>query len=277
MGTGPALLLLHGFPQTHLMWHRVAPLLAQQFTLICADLRGYGQSSCPPSDATHTPYSKRVMAADMVAVMKQLGFDTFSVAGHDRGGRVAYRLALDYPQAIERLAVLDILPTSEVWQRADKRLTIGYWPWSLLAQEAPLPEQLILAAPAAILENAFSGWGSDPDTFPASIRQAYLDALRNSANVHAICEDYRAGATLDDEQDQADLKRGRRIQCPVLVLWGQNSVLNTWYTTAGGPLAIWATWAGSVAGQPIPGGHFFPEESPQETAQALRHFFANTL
>ncbi|WP_227687026.1 alpha/beta fold hydrolase [Spirosoma arboris] len=275
MGRGPSLLLLHGFPQTHLMWYRVAPLLAQQFTLICADLRGYGQSSCPPSDAAHTPYSKRVMAADMIAVMKQLGFESFSVAGHDRGGRVAYRLALDFPQAIERLAVLDILPTSEVWHRADKRLAIGYWPWSLLAQEEPLPEQLLLAAPASIVDNALGGWGSDPGAFPASIRQAYIDALANPARVHAICEDYRAAATLDDEQDQADYTKGHRIQCPLLVLWGQNSVLNSWYTKAGGPLAIWSDWGRDVAGQPIRGGHFFPEESPLETAQQLGLFFAN--
>jgi haloacetate dehalogenase len=159
-GAGPAVLLLHGFPQTHLMWRSVAPLLARRFTVICADLRGYGRSGCPASAPDHAPYAKRAMARDMVSVMDKLGFPRFSVAGHDRGGRVAYRLALDYPERVERLAVLDILPTADTWERADKRLATAFWPWSLLAQPEPLPERLVSAAPDAVIDDALGGWGS---------------------------------------------------------------------------------------------------------------------
>src|SRR5438094_1328253 len=159
-GSGPPILLLHGFPQTHLMWRSVAPLLARNFTVICADLRGYGRSGCPVSTPDHAPYAKRAMAQDMVSVMERLGFPRFSVAGHDRGGRVAYRLALDYPERVERLAVLDILPTADTWERADKRLATAFWPWSLLAQPEPLPERLVSAAPDAVIDHALAGCSS---------------------------------------------------------------------------------------------------------------------
>jgi len=158
-GSGPPVLLLHGFPQTHLMWRSVAPLVARDFTVVCADLRGYGQSGCPPSDADHAPYAKRAMARDMVAVMERLGFPRFGVAGHDRGGRVADCMALDHPDRIARLAVLDILPVETVWQRADARFAVGYWPWSLLAQPEPLPERILVASADAIIDNALDGWG----------------------------------------------------------------------------------------------------------------------
>jgi haloacetate dehalogenase len=158
-GSGPAVLLLHGFPQTHLMWRFVAPLLAPRFTVVCADLRGYGCSGCPTSRPDHGPYAKRAMANDMVSVMTILGFSRFSVAGHDRGGRVAYRLALDHPERVERLTVLDVLPIADAWERADKKLAIGYWPWSLLAQPEPLPERLVSAAPDAVVDHALGGWG----------------------------------------------------------------------------------------------------------------------
>ncbi|TIW85214.1 MAG: alpha/beta hydrolase, partial [Mesorhizobium sp.] len=173
-GGGPAVLLLHGFPQTHLMWRDVAPALAERFTVICADLRGYGRSACPASSADHAPYAKRAMASDMVAMMAELGFTSFMVAGHDRGGRVAYRLALDHPGPIKKLAVLDIVPTADAWDRADARLALGYWPWSLLAQPAPLPEKILAGAPDAIVDKALGGWGSSPDVFPAGIRRAYV-------------------------------------------------------------------------------------------------------
>jgi haloacetate dehalogenase len=166
-GSGSPLLLLHGFPETHLMWRDVAPLLAQDFTVICADLRGYGQSGCPPSAPDHAPCSKRVMAEDMVRVIRQLGFNRFAVAGHDRGGRVAYRMALDHPQSVTKLCVLDILPTATVWDRADARLALGFWPWILLAQPAPLPERLLGAAPDAVVDNAIDQWGSLAEAFPA--------------------------------------------------------------------------------------------------------------
>jgi haloacetate dehalogenase len=273
-GTGPAVLLLHGFPQTHLMWRDIAPLLARDFTVICADLRGYGRSGCPPSTPDHAPYTKRALARDMVAVMEQLGFARFSVAGHDRGGRVAYRLALDHPQCVRRLAVLDVLTIADAWEHADKRLTTGYWPWSLLAQDAPLPEALVSAAPDAVVDSALQGWGSAATAFSAEVRAAYIGALRGPEHVHAICEEYRAAATLDHAHDIADRTAGRRIAAPLLVLWSGRGPLATWYADWGGPLALWRAWADDVSGAPLDGGHFFPEEMPERTARELSRFFA---
>ena len=216
-GSGPAVLLLHGFPQTHLMWRYVAPLLARRFTVICPDLRGYGRSGCPASRPDHAPYAKRAMAKDMASVMGKLGFRRFSVAGHDRGGRVAYRLALDHPECVEHLAVLDILPIADAWERADKKLATAFWPWSLLAQPAPLPERLLSAAPDAVIDDALGGWGSPANAFSSEVRAAYIEALRDPARVHAICEEYRAAATLDHQHDLKDRRAGRQIACPVLV------------------------------------------------------------
>ena len=273
-GNGPGLLLLHGFPETHVMWRDVAPSLARDFTVVCADLRGYGQSSCPPSAADHAPYAKRAMAADLVVLMAQLGFKRFLVAGHDRGGRVAYRLALDHPDRVEKLAVLDIVPTAEAWDRADARLALGFWPWSLLAQPEPLPETILAAAAEAIVDNALSGWGSAADAFPPGVRQAYVDALRDPAHVHAICEEYRAAASLDRVHDHADREAGRRISCPVLALWSEHGALAEWYRNEDGPLGIWRNWAKDASGGAMSGGHFFPEESPIETAATLDAFFS---
>ncbi|TPI47452.1 alpha/beta hydrolase [Mesorhizobium sp. B2-9-1] len=273
-GSGPGLLLLHGFPETHAMWRDVAPSLARDFSVVCADLRGYGQSSCPPSAADHAPYGKRAMAADMAALMEDLGFRRFLVAGHDRGGRVAYRLALDHPERVEKLAVLDIVPTAEVWDRADARLALGFWPWSLLAQPEPLPETILAATAEAIVDNALSGWGSAADAFPPGVRQAYVDALRDPAHIHAICEEYRAAASLDRLHDQADREAGRRISCPVLALWSEHGALAEWYRDEDGPLGIWRNWADDASGGAMPGGHFFPEESPIETAATLDAFFS---
>jgi len=272
-GSGPPVLLLHGFPQTHLMWREVAPLLARRFTVVCADLRGYGCSGCPTSTPDHAPYAKRAMARDMVVVMEHLGFPRFSVAGHDRGGRVGYRLALDHPSRVERLAVLDILPTGTVWQFADARLALGYWPWSLLAQPEPLPERLIAAAPEAVIDAALSGWGSPASVFGSDVRAAYIEALSESIHGHAICEEYRAAATLDRLHDDADRKHGRRLACAVLVLWSGPGPLGTWYTDAGGPLALWRAWGDDVQGRALDAGHFFPEEIPDKTADALERFF----
>jgi haloacetate dehalogenase len=273
-GSGPPLLLLHGFPETHLMWRAVAPLLSRRFTVVCADLRGYGQSDCPESSADHAPYSKRVMANDVVEAMSQLGFARFGIAGHDRGGRVAYRLALDKPQCVERLALLDILTIADAWEHADKRLAAGYWPWSLLAQAEPLPERLVHAAPDAVIDDALSHWGSTADAFGEDVRRAYVEPLRDPRHVHAICEEYRAAATIDHEHDAMDRKTGRRIACPVLVLWSAQGGLNAWYDDKGGPLGLWSRWADHVEGFSVDGGHFFPEELPEKTAQALGDFFA---
>jgi haloacetate dehalogenase len=272
-GSGPPILLLHGFPQTHLTWRLVAPLLARSFTVVCADLPGYGRSGCPVSSADHAPYAKRAMAQDMVTVMRGLGFPRFSVAGHDRGGRVAYRMALDHPDCVERVAVLDVLPTAAVWDRADARFALAYWPWALLAQPEPLPERILAAAPDAIVDDALGGWGTPGTAFPPEVRAAYVEALRDPAHVHAVCEEYRAAASVDREHDQADREGGRRIACPLLALWSGDGALGAWYREEGGPLGLWRTWADDVQGYEIHAGHFFPEEAPAATAAALGRFF----
>jgi haloacetate dehalogenase len=272
-GHGPPLLLLHGFPQTQLMWRDIAPALADRFAIVCADLTGYGRSGCPPSAPDHSPYSKRAMARDLIAVMDRLGFARFSVAGHDRGGRVAYRLALDHPDRIERLAVLDVLPGSTVWDRADARLALAFWPWSLLAQPEPLPERLITADPAAVVDDALTQWDTPSSVFPQEVREAYVRALGDPAHVHAICEEYRAAAGIDREHDRADREAGRRIGCPLLALWSAKGGLEQWYGDAGGPAQLWREWAEDVTGHAVDGGHFFPEECPEHVAGLLSGFF----
>ena len=274
-GSGAPILLLHGFPQTHIMWRSVAPLLARDFTVVCADLRGYGQSGCPPSDRAHAPYGKRAMAQDMVTVMERLGFSRFSVAGHDRGGRVAYRMALDHPRSVDRLAVLDIVPTGTAWDRADARFALAFWPWSLLAQPEPLPERILTAAPEAIIDAALDGWGSPSATFAPEVRAAYVAALRDPLHAHAICEEYRAAATIDREHDRADRAAGHRISCPSLVLWSAEGPLANWYIRDSGPIALWREWSDAVEGSPLEAGHFFPEEAPEQTAGLLRRFFGD--
>ena len=263
-GSGPPLLLLHGNPQTHVMWHRVAPRLAEQFTVVAADLRGYGESGKPPTTPDHEPYSKRAMARDQVAVMQQLGFERFALAGHDRGGRVAYRLALDHPERVEKLAVLDIIPTGEAFRRADFRFGMGYWHWFFLAQPFDLPERLIGADPEAY-------FGRRPnEPFTPEARAEYLHHFKRPEVIHAICEDYRAGATFDYQLDEAD--RGtRKIACPLLALWGSRGALHNWYDV----LAIWRDWADDVRGRAIESGHFLAEEAPDETYEELRAFFTS--
>ncbi len=261
-GSGPPLLLLHGFPQTHAMWSKIAPRLAQDFTVVCPDLRGYGGSSKPESTANHEPYSKRAMARDQVAVMKQLGFERFHVAGHDRGARVAYRLALDSPAAVSKLAVLDIVPTGDTLRRADWRFGMGYWHWFFLAQPHPLPERMLSADPVAYLFRQ----GQHFSDFEAY--EDFLQNTRDPAAIHAMCEDYRAAVSVDFQQDQAD--RGtRRIECPTLVMWGNRGVIPKWYD----PVAVWKDWANDVRGEEVESGHMLAEEAPDPTYQALRKFF----
>ena len=267
-GDGPPLLLLHGFPQTHLMWHAIAPRLAQRFTVVAADLRGYGKSGTPPSTDDHEPYSKRAMARDMVAVMGKLGYERFSVAGHDRGGRCAYRMALDHPDSVIRLAVLDLVPTSEAFNRADMEFALGFWPWSLLAQASPFPERLIAGNPELIANYPLDTWSSDPGRFPSDVRDEYERQFHDSKHVHAICEEYRAAATLDFQHDEGD-KGHRRIKCPVLALWSKHGAVEAWYD----PIEIWKEWATDVAGRAIDCGHFLPEEAPEETYEELVAFF----
>ena len=255
------------------MWREVANKLVSDFTLVCADLRGYGRSGCPVSTPDHFPYSKRSMALDMVQVMDHLGFSRFFVAGHDRGARVAYRLALDHPTVVKGLAVLDIVPTAEVWDEADSRFALAFWPWTLLAQDEPLPERILTELADVIVEQALKGWGSAATAVSKDVREAYAESLRDEAHAHAICEEYRAAATIDREHDIADLANERRIICPTLVLWSGGGPLDKWYKEVGGPLSIWRNRATDILGFPVSGGHFFPEAEPLKTADILAEFF----
>jgi haloacetate dehalogenase len=265
-GDGPPLLLLHGFPETHLMWHAVAGSLAERFTVVAPDLRGYGGSSTAPDDPEHRSQSKRVMAGDAVALMAHLGFGRFDVAGHDRGGRVGYRLALDRPDAVRRLSVLDIIPTGEVWARADANFALGYWHWGLLAQPAPLPETMAGHDPDwFFLDAHFAGIVR---TFHPSAVADYQRSVREPRVIHAMAEDYRAGATFDRALDDDDRAAGRQIGCPTQVLWGSRGRVGRWYD----PLEIWRDWAPDVTGQAIDSGHFLPEENPADTLAALLAF-----
>lgn len=270
-GSGPPLLLLHGYPETHLMWHAVAPVLAQRFTVVVTDLPGYGASHAPAPSEDHAPHSKRAMALDHVEAMAGLGADRFLVAGHDRGGRVAYRMALDHPGRVRALAVLDIVPTAEVWARADDRLAFGYWHWGFLAQPAPLPERLIGADPDAYFEYHVRriGLGAQPERYPEEVLAAYRAQLREPAVVQAICEDYRAGLTIDRAHDEAD--RGRPIACPVLALWGARGALPLFYADV---LGVWRPWASDLRGQSVDASHFLVEDRPEEVAERLGTFFA---
>jgi haloacetate dehalogenase len=269
-GEGPALLLLHGYPQTHLMWHGAAPLLASRFTVVAADLPGYGQSLRPPTRDDHAPHSKRALALDLVQAMSALGHELFAVAGHDRGGRVAYRMALDHPDRVSALAVLDIVPTAEVWAHADARLALVYWHWGFLAQPAPLPERLITSDVDAYLDHHLAriGLGGDPDRYPAFVMGAYRRQLEDPEIVHAICEDYRAGATIDRELDEQD--RGRQIDCPVHCLWGGRGALPLFYADV---LDVWRPWAAQLSGRAVEASHFLVEDRPEEVAAELAGFF----
>jgi len=270
-GEGPPVLLLHGYPQTHACWHRVAPRLVEAgLTVVLADLRGYGDSSKPAATADHSTYSKRAMAADQVAVMRALGFERFAVAGHDRGGRVAHRMALDHPQAVRRLAVLDIAPTATMYARTDMAFATGYYHWFFLIQPAPLPERLIGADPEFYLRTKLNAWSQGQDSFfaPEAIDE-YLRCF-DAATIAATCEDYRAAATIDLEHDAADA--GRRVAAPLLALWGARGLVGRSYDV----LATWREKAVDVRGHALPTGHYLPEEAPEAVADALAGFFAET-
>lgn len=260
-GQGPPLLLLHGHPQTHTMWHELAPRLAKSYTVVMPDLRGYGDSSKPESADDHSTYSKRSMARDQIAVMKQLGFSRFTVIGHDRGARCAYRLALDFPEAVEKLVVMDIIPTGETFRRADKDFAMGYWHWFFLAQPFDFPERVI----GANTDN-FYFQGTRHLFHPEALAE-YWRGIHNSGTIHAMCEDYRAAATIDFELDEAD--RGiKKIACPVLVLWGEKGALPNWYDV----LDVWKDWADDVSGRGIECGHYLAEEAPEETYKEIWNF-----
>lgn len=269
-GSGPPLLLLHGYPETHMMWGKVAADLARDFTVVAPDLRGYGKSSKPVSTDDHEPYSKRAMARDAVALMRHLSFPRFDLAGHDRGGRVAYRLALDHPDAIRRLTILDIVPTAEVWARADLRFALGFWHWSFLAQSRPFPERFIEKDPEYFFFRSQARGGVAP--FDEEAFADYIACAKDPDVIHAMCEDYRAGATFDRLRDEEDKAAGRKIACPVQVLWGARGAVGAWYN----PLEVWSEWAPDLRGQAIDCGHFIPEEKPAETLAAFSDFFLNS-
>lgn len=272
-GEGPPLLLLHGFPQTHAMWHPLYAELSRRFTCVMPDLRGYGRSSCPPADAGNNAYSKRVMAADMVALMASLGVERFAVAGHDRGARVSYRLALDHPQRVSALAALDIVPTEEMWRAMDVKLAMNAYHWLMLAQPHPLPEMLVGGDPRGFVDYTIASWtrSKDLSAFHPDAMADYRECFAADGHVHGACNDYRAGATIDREIDEADMAAGRRIACPTLALWGDEG----FPARAATPLDVWRQWCVDVEGRGIEAGHFIAEENPQATLAALLPFLTS--
>ncbi|PSB01881.1 alpha/beta fold hydrolase [Merismopedia glauca] len=268
-GTGFPLLLLHGYPQNHLMWHKIAPDLAKDFTVVATDLRGYGDSSKPQGDLDHRYYSKRIMAQDQVEVMSQLGYSEFYLVGHDRGARVAHRLTLDYPEKVKKLALLDIIPTYELYQTSDREFASSYYHWFFLIQPYPLPETLIGANPEYFLQACLQSWSRDFAAFTPEVLAEYIRCFNNPATIHATCEDYRAAATIDLIDDELDLNQ--KIQCPVLVLWGNQGIIGRKYDV----LSIWRQRAVNVIGKGIECGHFLAEENPDQTYLEIREFLLN--
>ena len=271
-GSGPPLLLLHGYPQTHIIWRMIATRLAQFFTVIATDLRGYGDSSKPVGLPDHSNYSKRAMANDQVEVMRQLGFDSFLLCGHDRGGRVAHRLAIDYPELVEKLVVLDIAPTKAMYENTTMTFARAYYHWFFLIQAAPYPETLIGGAPEAFLHHhmtRFAGMSPFmPDAWPEYVRH-----FSNPATIHATCEDYRAAATIDLEHDITDINEGRKVTCPLLALWGGHGIVERCFN----PLEEWKIVATSVSGKALPCGHYIPEEAPDLLLEELISFLKPEL
>jgi haloacetate dehalogenase len=259
-------LLLHGFPQTHHCWHRVAPELATRHTVVVCDLKGYGESRSAPGGPLGEGYSKREMAAELVELMAQLGFERFAVVGHDRGGRVAYRMPLDDPAAVERLGVLNIVPTVDQFDRMAAEPALDYYPWLLLAQPPPFAERLVAASAEYFLRHTLDSWAATPSAIPT---EPYLEAFTPEA-IAAMCADYRAAFHLDRPTDAEDRRAGRTIDCPVLVHWGAEEGF-----AEDGPLAVWRRWAAVVEGGPLPSGHFIPEEAPGELLALLEPFLAN--
>ena len=267
-GDGPPVLLLHGYPQTHAMWHRVAPPLARQFTVVCPDLRGYGDSGKPASDEAHAAYSKRAMAQDMIELMHHLGHRRFGLVEHDRGARVSHRLCLDHPDAVSQLAVLDISPTRTMYAHTDQAFATAYYHWFFLIQPYDLPERLIGADPSYYLRRKLGGWGTGLDHFDARALAEYERCFADPATIHATCEDYRAAASIDLVHDAAS--ETQRIHCPLLVLWGERGVVHRLFK----PLDDWRECADDVRGRCLPCGHYLAEELADETLRELQVFFA---
>lgn len=273
-GNGPPLVLLHGFPQTHVMWHRLAPALAETHRVVCMDLRGYGWSSAPKGDPAHETYSKRAMGRDVIAVMEQLGHVHFAVAGHDRGARIGYRLALDHPGRVERLCLLDILPTVHVWaQMRSGKVPMAHWDY--LSQPYPKPEEEIGRDPLPYFEGLLAKWSAagDLSAFDPRALQAYRQSCNEPSRIHAFCEDYRAGATRDLEADEADLAAGKTIGCPTQLIWSDFYLVSGPAGQTQPPLDVWReTFAPGITGQGVSSGHFVAEEAPDATLEAMRAF-----
>ncbi|HSG77406.1 MAG TPA: alpha/beta hydrolase [Burkholderiales bacterium] len=270
-GEGPPLLLLHGNPQTHAMWHKVAPALARNHTVVCPDLRGYGGSFKPPVSADHAAYAKREMAKDMAELMTHFGHDAFLVAAHDRGARVAHRLALDHPQRVQKLALMDIIPTLEHFERTDMAMAMGYYHWFWFAQPHPFPENVISAAPDAWWRAHTSREPKPPDFFDREALADYMSAVHDPEMIRGMCEDYRAAATIDLVHDRASRAAGEKIRCPLLVLWGKKAKIEAWYDA----LAIWRTYsAAGVSGGSVNSGHYLAEEAPSEVLARLLPFLS---
>ena len=270
-GEGPPLLLLHGNPQTHAMWHKVAPALARNHTVVCPDLRGYGGSFKPPVSADHAAYAKREMAKDMAELMTHFGHDAFLVAAHDRGARVAHRLALDNPQRVQKLALMDIIPTLEHFERTDMAMAMGYYHWFWFAQPHPFPENVISAAPDAWWRAHTSREPKPPDFFDREALADYMSAVHDPEMIRGMCEDYRAAATIDLVHDRASRAAGEKIRCPLLVLWGKKAKIEAWYDA----LAIWRTYsAAGVSGGSVNSGHYLAEEAPSEVLARLLPFLS---
>ncbi len=269
-GDGPPVLLLHGYPQTHAMWHHVAPGLAADHTVIAADLRGYGDSAKPAPSHGDANYSKRAMAADQRGLMASLGHDTFDLVGHDRGARVSHRLALDFPAAVRRLAVLDIVPTHHVFTHVDRAMAMAYYHWFFLTQGGGLPERLIGAEPGFWLNSCLSGLSNGTSPFDTRAQAEYGRCFSDPATIAASCADYRAAAGIDMTHDQEDVDAGHRVDCPTLILWGAKGFVGKHYEV----LNIWRTYATNADGHDLPAGHFVAEEAPGETTAALRQFLA---
>jgi haloacetate dehalogenase len=264
-GAGPPVLLLHGFPQTHVCWRRIAPELANAHSVVAPDLRGYGASEAPAGGPRGEGYSKREMARELVELMGTLGHDRFAVVGHDRGARVAYRLALDHPERVTRVALLNVVPTIDQFERMGAGPSLGYWPWFLLAQPSPFPERMVAGDPAGLLEHVFATWPSNPDAIVPENRDAYLQAL-TPRTIAAMCADYRASFYLDREHEADDRAAGRRITAPVLLITGEDE------TQLADAPDVWRVWAEDLTATQVPGGHFIPEEAAEELTDTLSAF-----
>jgi haloacetate dehalogenase len=266
-GEGPPILLLHGFPQTHYCWHRVAPALAERNTVVVCDLKGYGESRSEPAGPLGEGYSNRERADELVELMSRLGYERFSVVGHDRGGRVAYRMALDHRDAVERLGVLNVIPTVDQFERMSEGVALEYWPFIFLAQPPPFAERVIAASAEYVLRSILESWPASPDAISAEATERYLRGF-TSETIPGICAEYRASFHVDRPMDEKDRDAGRRIECPVLVHWGDEE------GAMADSLQIWRGWADRVEGGALPSGHFIPEEAPEELGASLRRFLA---